>query len=314
MANSDLKKFEVVGIDVGNGYTKTVNTEFISAVKDYGETKPAITDNLLMYDGKYYIVGGERTKTKTDKKKDNTALILALAGLGYELNFRGIGDTSVILSEGLPLERCIKEKQIEDEEYYKQGETLYFEYEDVPHTVKIEKVLVNPQCVAGVIDLLADGMLPDPCIVVDLGSWTVDILPIEDGKPQGSRIKSALDGVINCMLNCNDEIRRKTGEEVSEKQIQKVMLGDKMALPPEYAHICIKTTKEYVKGIADTLAENKFNVNTISCVFMGGGASIVKKYGEEYFPITKYITNIRANAIGFEKIGNQYLEKMKSGK
>ena len=303
------KSIEVVGIDVGNGYTKTVNTEFVSAVKDYGETKPAITDNLLLFEGKYYIVGGERTKTKTDKKTDNTALILALAGLGYELNKRNIGDSSIILSEGLPLERCTRDMQIKDEEYYRQGETLYFEFEDVPHTVKIEKVLVNPQCVAGIVDLLAEKKLPDPCIVVDVGSWTIDILPIEDGKPQSSRVKSTLDGVINCMLSCNDEIRRRTGEEVSERQIQKIMMGDEFALPPEYSHICTKVTEEYVKGIADTLSENKYNVKTMTCVFMGGGASVVKKYGKKYFPISNCITNIRANAIGCEKIGNQWLKQ-----
>ena len=33
-------KIEVIGVDVGNGYTKTVSTEFVSATRDWGEEVP----------------------------------------------------------------------------------------------------------------------------------------------------------------------------------------------------------------------------------------------------------------------------------
>ena len=82
-------KIEVIGVDVGNGYTKTVSTEFVSATRDWGEVKPPLTDKLVGYAGKYYTVGGERTKTKTDQKNDETCLILALAGIAEELRRRG---------------------------------------------------------------------------------------------------------------------------------------------------------------------------------------------------------------------------------
>lgn len=295
----------VIGVDVGNGLTKTASKYFISSVKDYGETKPALKDNLLMYDGKYYIIGGDRTKTKTDQKKDNTSLILTLAAIGAELNARGVGDASVTLSEGLPLERCTKDNQVKDEIYYKKGETISFEYEDVPHTIIMNDVKVNPQCLAGVIDLLAEKALPDTCLIIDVGSWTVDILPIENGRPQSAKVKSALEGVINCMVSCNNEIRRRTGSEVLESQIQKIMLGDTDALPPEYSNIIINEIKKYVQNIANILFENKYNINTLTCVFMGGGASVIKQYGMEYFPYSKFITNIHANAIGYEKIAKQ---------
>lgn len=297
----------VIGVDVGNGYTKTANTEFVSSVTDYGELKPALNDRLLKYNNKYYIVGGDRTKTKTDQKQDDTAFILALAGIGEELNRRGIGDTHLVLSEGLPLERCHKENQIADIEYYKKGETIYFEYEDVPHTIVMDDVIVSAQCVAGIADLVFDGAIPSTCIVVDIGSWTMDILPIENGRSQFSKVRSVHEGVINCMLNCNDEIRRRTGREVLESQIQQIMRGNQDALPPVYSKIVVDAIKKYAKNIFDTLTEMKFNVDTLDCIFMGGGATLIQQYGKEYFPSAKYVTNIRANAIGYERIGNQKL-------
>lgn len=301
---------EVIGVDVGNGLTKTVTTEFVSSVKEFGETKPSLVDKLVKYDNKYYVVGGDRTKTKTDNKTDNTELILALAGIGEELKNRKIKDTEIILSEGLPLERCIAENKKFDEDYYLKGKQIYFEYEDEPHNILIKDVLVNPQCCSAIIDLLSSGTLPDPCIVVDIGSWTVDILPIEGNKPQGAKTKSLLDGVINCMNNCNEEIRRRTGNEVMESQIQQIMRGNPDALPPKYSNIVIGAIQKYVKTLAATLIENKYNIETLTCVFMGGGATVVKNYGKDLFPMAKYITDIRANAIGYEQIGRMKLKKM----
>ena len=300
---------EVIGVDVGNGLTKTATQEFVSSVKDFGETKPALTDKLVMYDGKYYVVGGDRTKTKTDQKNDNTSFILALAGIGAELNARGIGNTNVILSEGLPLERCIQENRVKDESYYKKGETIYFEYEDVPHEIKMEDVLVNPQCVSGIIDLLAEGQLADLCIVVDIGSWTMDILPIENGKPQGAKVKSTLDGIIKCFIACNDEIRRRHSIDILELQIQQIMMGNPSTLPPDYTRIIETEIKKWVKNIADTLIENNYNIKVLPVVFMGGGAQVIKHFGKEFFPYAKYITDIHANAIGYEKIANQHQHK-----
>lgn len=301
----------IIGVDVGNGYTKTVSKEFVSSVRDFGETKPAIEDKCLEYNGRYYVVGGERTKTKTDNKEDNTDLILALAAIGEELNSRNIKDNpvSVILSEGLPIERCIAENKEKDMNYYLKGQWVDFEYEGIKRTVYIEDVLVNPQAVSGVIDLLSKKKLPPRCLVVDIGSWTMDVLQVENYQPQGSNTHSFLNGVISCMLSCNEEIRRRTGREVMESQIQEVMRGDKMALPPKYSSIVEDEVKKYVKSISDILIENKYNTETLYIVFMGGGATLVEKYGKELFPMSMFLTNIHANAIGYEQIARVVARK-----
>ena len=301
----------IIGIDVGNGYTKTVNSEFVSSVRDFGETKPAIEDKCIEYKGRYYVVGGERTKTKTDNKEDNTDLILALAAIGEELKVRNVTDNPVrvIISEGLPIERCIAENKAKDVEYYLKGQWVDFEYEGVKRTIYVDDVIVNPQAVSGVIDLLSKKKLPPRCLVVDIGSWTMDVLQVENYQPQGSNIHSFLNGVISCMLSCNEEIRRRTGREVMESQIQEVMRGDKMALPPKYSSIIEDEVKKYVKNISDVLIENKYNTETLYIVFMGGGATLVERYGKDLFPMSMFLTDIHANAVGYEQIARVIAKK-----
>lgn len=298
---------EIVGIDVGNGYTKTVHSEFVSAVKDFGTAKPSIIDKTVMYNGRYYTVGGKRSKTKTDQKDDDTAFILALAALGEEFKFRNVTPGHVIISEGLPIERCIETNKEIDKHYYKKGESISFCYEDNPYNVFIDEVYVNPQGVSGILN--KSKQLPDICLVADVGSWTVDLIPIINGKPESSETKSLNAGVISCMLSCNEEIRRVTGREVLEEQIQKIMRGNRNVLPPKYEDIVISGIENYVKSLFDTFIENGYNVDTMPTVFIGGGATVVKNFGAKYFPLSQYYTDIHCNAEGYEWIANMFSKK-----
>lgn len=298
----------IVGVDVGNGLTKTVNSLFTSSVKCYGETKPSIMEKTIFFEGSYYSVGGKRSKTKTDQKEDNTALILTLAGLGEEFKIRHINPSNLILSEGLPLERCIEINQRFDEKYYKQGKTINFEYEDIPYRINIQKVFVNPQGVAGIIDKIQD--IPETCVVIDLGSWTMDVLLVIEGKPIIAESKSLLSGLIPCMLRCNEEIRRRTGKEVMEEQIQKIMQGKTGVLPPKYEDLIVENIKIYIRELYDVLNENGYNVDTLPCVFLGGGSIVVKNFGgENIFPMSTYYTDIHLNAKGYEKIAAMKLRR-----
>ena len=303
---------EIIGVDVGNGLVKTVHTEFISSIKDYGETKPALKDKVLRYNNKYYIVGGERSKTKTDQKNDETALILCLAGIAEELRFRGKTTSHIVLSEGLPLERCIKQNKDFDKEYYLEGKKVAFEYEDVLYTIFIDRVIVNPQCVSGIVNLQSEKKLPNYCAVIDIGSWTVDILPIINGRPDQAAVLSLPNGVINCYLDCNSEIRRRTGKEVREEQIMEVMKGNKDVLPEKRVEIIVDTIDKYIKDLADTISEHKFDSETLDFIFMGGGTSLIQNYGMKYFPNAKFIPDIRANAKGYEVLARHVIEKKNS--
>lgn len=305
----------VVGVDNGYGLTKTVHTEFVTAVRDYGETKPALPDHVVHYKEKYYIVGGDRKKTRNDKTEDIDTYILTLAGIAEELSRKnlpeedGVTKANIVLAVGLPLDRCAGNNRDSFKEYFKKEKFVRFEYEDKSYEITIEDVYVNAQCVSGIVDQLSAGLIPDPSIIVDIGSWTIDILPIENGKPQAAKVLSLNEGVIKCMNRCNEEIRRRNMSEVAEFQIQQIMLGNSDALPAKYSNIIQDVIRKYVINVKDLLEEHGYNLETITCVFMGGGVAVVKNYGRDLFPMTTYINDIHANAVGYELIVNNQLKK-----
>lgn len=304
---------EVIGVDIGNGFTKTVHTCFLSGVCKKGEAKPALEKNLVGYNGQYYCVGtSDRTTKKTSSKEmnDESFFVLALAGIAEELRLRGKHESRIILSEGLPLEYCTDEEKAFDIAYYKKGSTIEFSYENEDFRIIIEDVLVNPQCVSAILDQLADKTLPEYCVLVDIGTWTMDFIPMENHVLQGSKAQSLHNGVVKCIDACKDAIKTRSKATVWDSQIRDIMIGNTDVLPPKYSNLAINIIKDYVKGIAETLSERGFSSELLPIVFLGGGAKVVELYGgRELFPLSTYITNIHANAIGYEKIAKSRLKK-----
>ena len=92
----------LLGIDHGYGNMKTRHTVFKSGVKCYA-TEPAIASNVLVYDGKYYVIGESHKVFIASKSEDEDYYILTLAAIAKELATRGLKVADVFLAVGLPL-------------------------------------------------------------------------------------------------------------------------------------------------------------------------------------------------------------------
>ena len=295
-----MSNYEIIGVDNGYGFTKTVHSNFVTALRDQGKVKPPFMDNVITYNGSYYVVGGERMKVKGDKTVDDQTYILTLAAIGEELRIRNRTRADVILSVGLPLERC-GEGSEPFKQYFKKENPVEFDWQDMRYTVNIIDVLVSPQGYSAIISEVST--VANSTVLVDIGSWTIDILQIVNNIPQTAL--SLNDGVITCILNVNDAIRKETGNEVMESQIQDVMMGKVNALPEKYSKIAQKEIKRYVVKIAQTLQEHKLNLETLPFIFVGGGANLIKNYGMHLFSNARIIPEINANVLGYEKIARQ---------
>ena len=79
-----------------------------------------------------------------------------------------------------------------------------------------------PQCYAAVSDKLR--FFDNKVLVVDIGSWTVDIMPIINSNPDESICVTKPAGIITCIQQINKECVRQLNAEVDEYDIQKVVL------------------------------------------------------------------------------------------
>ena len=178
---------EVIGIDHGWSQMKTCNAPvFSSGVREI-LTEPAFYEDVLEYNGKYYKVGTARETVMENKVENEDYYLLTLAAIAKELQARKKTEAKVVLAVGLPASRYGDEKQAFIE-YLSKNEDVSFVFEQKRYRIKIVKVAVFPQCYAAVIDQI--GNFGQKVVVVDIGSWTIDIVPIINKKPDDSNFNT----------------------------------------------------------------------------------------------------------------------------
>ena len=303
-------KIEVIGIDHGWSGMKTVHEVFTSGCKEIS-TEPAFTGNLLEFGGKYYKIGSRRLEVKDTKVTDENYYMLTLAAVAKELKIRGRKTARVLLAVGLPLTRFGDEKK-DFIAYLSKAKEVSFTFEKERYHISIENVCVYPQCYAAVVDRI--DKFPERQLVVDVGSWTVDIMPIINRLPDESACVTQPHGIIICIQQINKECMRQLNAEVDEYDIQKVMANGVGDLPDKYQEIIKKEIRSYCQKIYHNLRELGYNMDLTQIIFVGGGAGVMKRFGGLEQKNIQYTEDVRANAKGYEMLGNAYLAQAQKQK
>lgn len=297
------KHIEVIGIDHGWSNMKTVSQIFTTGVKEIS-TEPAFFDNVVEWNGVYYKVGGKRLEVRDTKVENDNFYLLTLASAAKELNRRGMRKSNVLLSVGLPLTRFGAEKQA-FMDYLKREKDVVFRFEREKYHMRIARVSVFPQCYAAVADRIKT--MPDRAVIVDIGSWTIDIMPIRQYYPDEAECTTIPQGLIRCMREINEQCVRKNGQELEENIIQDIMAGGKSRVPDSYLEIVEDCLKKFVEKVYNTLKEHGYNLDIMPIIFVGGGAAVMKLYGNSMGANIRYIEDVKANAKGYEYLGKTYL-------
>lgn len=296
----------VLGIDHGWANMKTFHEVFTSGVKEIS-TAPAMYNDTLEYNGKIYKIGGKRLEVKSTKVEDENYYLLTLAAIAKELSIRKVQKAGVFLAVGLPLTRFGEEKDAFIK-YLSQNKGVTFKYEKRNYHITIERISVYPQCYGAVADRLY--LFPQKQLVVDIGSWTVDIMPIINRSPDESVCITQPHGIITCMKEINKECVKQLNEEIDEHDILQVILDGAEHLPEKYRVIIEKKLREYCQQIYYNIRELGYNMELTPITFVGGGAGVMKRYGEMNQQNISYIDDVRANAKGYEYLAKHYLERV----
>ena len=197
-------KLEVIGIDHGWSMMKTISQVFVTGVKEI-TTTPALFGDVLEYEGKFYKVGTVRQEVKDTKVEDDSFYLLTLAAVAKELKRRGLAEAKVFLAVGLPLTRFGAEKN-DFIKYLTKNKRVSFKYENESYHIEIDDVAVFPQCYAAVVDKIPT--MAKKTLIVDIGSWTIDIMPVINKSPDESKCVTIPKGLITCMRSINAKLQK----------------------------------------------------------------------------------------------------------
>ena len=297
---------QVIGVDNGNSQHKTRHTCFTTGIA-LVDGKPIVYDNILDYNGKCYRIGGDRIKVQDDKVCNENFYMLTLASIARELIARGedaLRKNHIVLAVGLPIGRYSAEKKA-FRNYLLKNRMVRFRYEKKEFVIFIEDVLVYPQCYGAIVDRLPE--MSGQEIVVDIGSWTIDIMKVIDRVPDQATIATDPNGIITCMRRIQEVCVAQTNETIDEYMIREFITKGDVRLDQEFVDIMVRELTKYTKGIFRNLAERGINVRTTPITFVGGGAVLMKRYAGIDQKNVSYVEDVKANAIGYETLAGLYL-------
>ncbi len=285
-------------IDHGWEFIKTLHFMFLAGVNEI-LSEPAFFDNVVEYNGKYYKVGMKRGAVMDSKVETEDYYILTLAAIAMELKYMGLHEANIVIGAGLPATRYGAEKK-GFVEYLSRNKDVQFKFEGEEYKVKVEKVAMFPQGYAAVVEDLP--YLSNKAIVVDIGSWTTDIFPIINKKPDDANANSIPGGVISCMRLINKHSVRLYNEKIDEEEIVHYIATGKTNLEKKYVELIEKTLKEFATELFNSLREEGYSLNTTQFYFVGGGASVMKRFGGFEQKNIRYNLDLKANARGYDKL------------
>ena len=105
------------------------------------------------------------------------------------------------------------------------GQPIEFGYEGKKYRITIEEVLLFPQGFTALMtqpDLLAD---EPSLLLLDIGGWTVDLMRIDNGRPNIGTCHSLEFGMIRCIDEVRERVRQNTGLSLTDAQIEQVLAG-----------------------------------------------------------------------------------------
>lgn len=105
-----------------------------------------------------------------------------------------------------------------------------------------------------------------------------------------------------------ERINAELYEDIPEAKILQYLLKGSREKQPanKYEEIMRNTVVEYCSQIYRILKEYKLNPLVVPVIFAGGGAGIIKRFGEYNPEMTDFIEDLRANAIGYEYLDELY--------
>lgn len=138
-----INNIKIIGVDAGYGNMKTANFCFHTGLTAY-DTEPLFTKNMLVYEGRYYLIGeGHKTYT-AEKTLDEDYYILTLAAIAMELNREHLTEADVYLSAGLPLSWVLEQKD-DYLAYLLKNQEVEFSFKGVRYKIRIVGADILPQ-------------------------------------------------------------------------------------------------------------------------------------------------------------------------
>lgn len=293
----------LIAIDHGNQQIKTAHKVFISALTE-SDTRPPFGDEILEYCGKYYSLSGSRIPYLRDKTIDARFFILTLFAIAYEIEAAGAYAADEImdvqLAIGLPPAHWGSQAR-KFEDYFLGKDVLSFTFKDKPYDIYINEAVCFPQAYAAIIPIYNRLREMAKAVVVDIGGYTVDYMPLKYGKEDTSAYDSLDNGVIFLYNSIKSKVNADLDLLLEDSDIDLILNGSIGGFDKAVVQLVEKRAQAFVDDLAGKLRERRIDLRVGKTVFVGGGSILLRRQIDACDKIGSaiFVDDISANARGY---------------
>mgnify|MGYP002548188995 CR=1 FL=1 len=299
-----LMNMQIIGIDHGYGNLKTASGIFPASVLTF-DHEPAYAQDLLIYDGKYHVIGSGHREFTPDKVSNPDHYVLTLAGIGQELWKNRMTKARVYIAAGLPLTWTSGQKA-DFKEYLMKNTEVDFTYKKADYHLYIDDVRIYPQGYAAIASFATT--LKGVNLIGDIGNGTMNTLYMINGKPQQGKMFTEKFGTYQCTLAVREAFMQKTQREINDAIIDEVLITGTANIAPADLKIIKGVAAEYVRDIFRRLREHGYDENTMTLYVTGGGGCLIKNFSKVNADRVKFVEDICAAAKGYEYLAEAQIK------
>lgn len=304
------KDIAIIGIDSGYGNIKTANCCFTTGVSEY-PSEPVFKDNLLEWDGRYFLIGEEHKEFLADKTADDDYYVLALAAIARELNIQKLYSAKVWIAAGLPL-TWVSGQRDDFKAYLLKNREVSYSFRGKEYHVEIVGAEIFPQGFAAVCDKLAS--MKGTNMIADIGNGTMNVMFVIDRKPVVDNMFTEKFGTHQCVLAAKENVMREHHVVIPERTITEVLRFGTADIHPGILKTIQTTATEYVKDLFKILRDHEYNADLMRLHIIGGGGCLIRNFGDYDHDRVTIIEDICATAKGYETLSERNFRKAGAAK
>ncbi len=290
----------IIGVDHGYGNIKTANHVFRTGIVAC-DHEPLFTGDMLVFGGRYYIIGEGRKEYINRKETDEDYYVLMLAGIAMELADEGLTEADIIIAAGLPLTWTSGQKA-DFAKYLTQNEEVSFSFRKTDYHVRISGARIYPQGYAAIAELAPS--MKGVNVIADIGYGTVNTLFIVNGKPQVTKMFTEDFGIFKCMQAARAEYSNAHGKALDDSILEDIFISGSADITKDDLKLIRTAAARYCEELLRRLREHGYDERTMTLYITGGGGRIVKNFGKYTKDRTVFIDDICAAAKGYEYIAS----------
>ena len=304
-----------IGVDHGYAAMKSKNFSFPTGLVGH-DHEPYTQQDVLEYGGRFYVVGSGRQPLQKDKTATEDYYLLTLAAIAKELAFRGAEPTAAVhLAAGLPLTSFGRDKKKFRSYLLRDGQPVSFRYEGIAYTVTITEVSLFPQGYAAV--LTQQELLDEPSVIVaDIGGWTVDLMRLDNRIPNAASCRSLELGMIRCIDEISEQVRRLFGLSMTTAQIESALRGSSGGMDERIRAVIHAQAGKYARNLLSAVTESGLDIRAMPAIFLGGGAALLKRHLSATDGLCRplILDDVSLNAKGYERLVGQMSRGVGNGR